>query len=78
MRHHYSKIFSAGFPSNKSKNAVDIKSTLAYVEKHQGRSANKEENVLRKGCFSLNFREHTKLLQNNKPGCATLGDTVTK
>jgi hypothetical protein len=51
MRHHYSKIFSAGFPGNKSKNAVDIKSTLAYVEKHQGRPANKEENVLKERMF---------------------------
>jgi hypothetical protein len=54
MRHHYSKIFSAGFPSNKSKNAVDIKSTLAHVEKHQGRPVNKEEKCIKeKDTFHL-------------------------
>jgi hypothetical protein len=42
MRHHYRKIFSAGFPSNKSTNAVDIKSTLAHVEKHQGSPERKQ------------------------------------
>jgi hypothetical protein len=61
MRHHHSKIFSACFPSNKSKNAVDIKPTLAHVEKSQrGPERPKNIYIRLKGKISLHFKEQVE------------------